>query len=63
VTNKTVLVAPTFPHQQQEMLAGEGETEAAVGIQAYITEIPGFRGILKERYSDFVVRGTVVAKH
>lgn len=29
--------------------------EADVGITCYISELPGFRGILKQRYSDFIV--------
>ncbi|KAI3506310.1 hypothetical protein L1887_28667 [Cichorium endivia] len=29
--------------------------EADVGISCYISPLPGFRGILKQRYSDFVV--------
>jgi tRNA pseudouridine13 synthase len=40
----------------QEVLTGEGEVEAYVGITAYANQHPGFQGILKERYSDFVVR-------
>ncbi|XP_047342488.1 multisubstrate pseudouridine synthase 7 [Impatiens glandulifera] len=29
--------------------------EADVGILCYISQLPGFRGILKQRYSDFIV--------
>ncbi|OVA05407.1 Pseudouridine synthase [Macleaya cordata] len=29
--------------------------EADVGIQCYISQLPGFRGVLKQRYSDFIV--------
>ncbi|XAR63613.1 tRNA pseudouridine(13) synthase [Bertholletia excelsa] len=29
--------------------------EADVGIFCYISELPGFRGVLKQRYSDFIV--------
>jgi tRNA pseudouridine13 synthase len=39
-----------------DALVGEGEVEAAVGITAYSNNLPGFQGILKQRYSDFVVR-------
>lgn len=27
-----------------------------LGIRTYVSQAPGFRGILKQRYSDFVVR-------
>ncbi|WCJ43912.1 hypothetical protein M5689_024619 [Euphorbia peplus] len=29
--------------------------ESEVGISCYISQLPGFRGILKQRYSDFIV--------
>ncbi|XP_010256146.1 PREDICTED: multisubstrate pseudouridine synthase 7 isoform X2 [Nelumbo nucifera] len=29
--------------------------EADVGIYSYISQLPGFRGVLKQRYSDFIV--------
>ncbi|XP_028105796.1 multisubstrate pseudouridine synthase 7-like [Camellia sinensis] len=29
--------------------------EAHVGISCYISQLPGFRGVLKQRYSDFIV--------
>ncbi|KAK6911419.1 Pseudouridine synthase, TruD [Dillenia turbinata] len=29
--------------------------ESDVGILCYVTQLPGFRGILKQRYSDFIV--------
>lgn len=29
--------------------------EADVGILCYISQLPGFRGVLKQRYSDFIV--------
>ena len=35
---------------------GEGEFEKLVGITEYTNKAPGFRGILKQRYSDFIVR-------
>ncbi|CAM6094776.1 unnamed protein product [Calypogeia fissa] len=43
----------------------EMATEDAVGISSYMTKSPGFRGTLKQRYSDFIVHeiscnGTVI---
>ena len=35
---------------------GEGAAETSVGISSYANDAPGFRGIMKQRYSDFVVR-------
>lgn len=35
---------------------GEGEFEVLVGITEFTNKAPGFRGILKQRYSDFIVR-------
>eukprot|EP01041_Mallomonas_annulata_P004786 gene4786-9540_t len=37
-------------------LLGEGNIEASVGITAHANSSPGFTGILKERYTDFIVR-------
>ncbi|GAB4855407.1 hypothetical protein Ancab_024030 [Ancistrocladus abbreviatus] len=33
----------------------KNQEEADVGIFCYISQLPGFRGILKQRYSDFIV--------
>ena len=35
---------------------GEGLAETSVGISTYANNAPGFEGIMKQRYSDFVVR-------
>ena len=35
---------------------GEGAAETSVGISSYANNAPGFQGIMKQRYSDFVVR-------
>ncbi|KAG6647237.1 hypothetical protein CIPAW_07G064800 [Carya illinoinensis] len=36
-------------------MAGKTLEESDVGIFCYISKLPGFRGILKQRYSDFIV--------
>ncbi|KAL5712506.1 tRNA pseudouridine(13) synthase [Ranunculus cassubicifolius] len=38
-----------------ELLTMKSLEEADVGISCYISNLPGFRGILKHRYSDFIV--------
>ncbi|XP_058106205.1 multisubstrate pseudouridine synthase 7 [Magnolia sinica] len=38
-----------------ETLAMKTLDEADVGILCYISKLPGFRGVLKQRYSDFIV--------
>lgn len=46
---------------QEEQGGGEEEepkvclTEEDVGITAYVNDAPGFKGALKQRYSDFIV--------
>ncbi|CAL5339704.1 unnamed protein product [Camellia sinensis] len=35
--------------------AMQAPDEAHVGISCYISQLPGFRGVLKQRYSDFIV--------
>lgn len=37
-------------------LEGEGEFEHSVGIRTYLSQHSGIRGILKQRYTDFIVR-------
>ncbi|GAB2277577.1 hypothetical protein Dimus_012286 [Dionaea muscipula] len=37
------------------MASGNNIEEPDVGIFCYISQLPGFRGILKQRYSDFIV--------
>ncbi|KAJ4969364.1 hypothetical protein NE237_016065 [Protea cynaroides] len=38
-----------------ETLAMKNVEEADVGISCYISQLPGFCGVLKQRYSDFIV--------
>ncbi|XP_043718113.1 multisubstrate pseudouridine synthase 7 [Telopea speciosissima] len=38
-----------------ETLVMKTAEEADVGINCYISQLPGFRGVLKQRYSDFIV--------
>ncbi|XP_042486492.1 multisubstrate pseudouridine synthase 7 isoform X2 [Macadamia integrifolia] len=38
-----------------ETLTMKTPEEADVGIFCYISQLPGFRGVLKQRYSDFIV--------
>ncbi|KAF5946076.1 hypothetical protein HYC85_016304, partial [Camellia sinensis] len=44
----------TLNHKTLET-AMQAPDEAHVGISCYISQLPGFRGVLKQRYSDFIV--------
>ncbi|XP_059435871.1 multisubstrate pseudouridine synthase 7 [Corylus avellana] len=39
----------------KSVMASKTVDESDVGISCYISKLPGFRGILKQRYSDFIV--------
>ena len=61
VLRKTRLIRPSLSclrstPKQQMSGDGEGDFELSVGITEYTNKAPGFRGILKQRYSDFIVR-------
>jgi hypothetical protein len=68
--NQPVLTAPLCPLLRPDMkdaggddvnVAGTAILEDAVGITAFANEAPGFSGVLKERYSDFLVHEVSVA--
>ncbi|KAK6156992.1 hypothetical protein DH2020_011240 [Rehmannia glutinosa] len=46
------VLKPFSDHSERSMTSVE---ESDVGILCYISHLPGFRGILKQRYSDFIV--------
>ncbi|KAH9611437.1 hypothetical protein KSS87_000168 [Heliosperma pusillum] len=64
---RTKIVKPYFPFQStitttmnssiddSTSLNSKNVEESDVGILCYISNLPGFRGILKQRYSDFIV--------
>eukprot|EP01018_Ginkgo_biloba_P022079 Gb_26326 [translate_table: standard] len=56
------ILEPQFTTEEQFSWAEQGSEytlamaeEADVGIICYATNVPGFRGILKQRYTDFIV--------
>ena len=34
---------------------GQGASEESVGIESFLNQAPGFSGVLKQKYSDFLV--------
>ncbi|XP_073108058.1 uncharacterized protein [Elaeis guineensis] len=47
---------PQRPPKPSETLAmAKSLDEPDVGISCYVSSVPGFRGVLKQRYSDFIV--------
>ncbi|XP_026660556.2 pseudouridylate synthase 7 homolog isoform X2 [Phoenix dactylifera] len=52
----TYLLRPLRPPKPSETLAmAKSLDENDVGISCYVSSLPGFRGVLKQRYSDFIV--------
>ncbi|KAE8010054.1 hypothetical protein FH972_006452 [Carpinus fangiana] len=45
----------TTSGSSKNVMASKTVDESDVGISCYISKLPGFRGILKQRYSDFIV--------
>ncbi|KAL1561888.1 tRNA pseudouridine(13) synthase [Salvia divinorum] len=43
------------PYSHRPEMSMASVEESQVGILCYISQLPGFRGILKQRYSDFIV--------
>ncbi|XP_042059815.1 multisubstrate pseudouridine synthase 7-like [Salvia splendens] len=43
------------PYSHRPEMSMNSVEESQVGILCYISQLPGFRGILKQRYSDFIV--------
>ena len=42
-------------HQPPPMARSSSLSEAEAGISCFASSLPGFRGVLKHRYSDFIV--------
>ncbi|KAK6131888.1 hypothetical protein DH2020_034361 [Rehmannia glutinosa] len=51
-SKRSAVLKPFSDHSERSMTSVE---ESDVGILCYISHLPGFRGILKQRYSDFIV--------
>ncbi|CAH1427926.1 unnamed protein product [Lactuca virosa] len=49
------LLKPYCFSQSQSAAMKSPLEESDVGISCYISPLPGFRGILKQRYSEFIV--------
>jgi len=46
---------PPALHQPPPMARSSSLSEAEAGVSCFASTLPGFRGVLKHRYSDFIV--------